>query len=442
MMLRKAVIIGGSIAGLLTARVLSNYFKDVLIVEKDNLDNNSHIRSGTPQANHIHILLVRGKEILEQFFPDLENELLKKGANKIDFLNDGRYLLPSGWAKRFKSGVITFTQTRALLEQTIRETLKKNSRVEIQESSITSFELEKPNKINLVNSKGEKIKADLIVDCSGRNTKTPTWLYDIGYPKPKEQRVDSFVGYATRRYLPPKNFDKNWKMLVILNKPTSNPRAGIIYPIEGGKWLVGLSGIGKTYPPVDEKGFLEFTKNLESKELYDSLKNATPDSEISGYQIQGSRKYLYEKVSSWPENLIVIGDAVSVFNPFYGQGITSAALGCKILDDVLQNHRLDAKFAQNFQSRVAKTISLPWILGTSEDLRWPTTMGKRPNIVTRIIQNHAQKVLLLGPKSKLATKSFLQMMHMIKSPLVLFHPLILVQLMVNSHNDQDNNFRF
>jgi flavin-dependent dehydrogenase len=136
-------------------------------------------------------------------------------------------------------------------------------------------------------------------------------------------------------------------------------------------------------------------------------------------------------MSRWPENFIVLGDAVSVFNPYYGQGITSAALGAKVLDDMLKNYKIEKGFTQKFQKRLAKTISLPWILGTSEDMRWPTTLGKRPNMITRLVQNHAQKVLLLAPKSTLATKSFLQMMHMIKSPAIIFHPIILLQLIVN-----------
>ena len=435
-MLGKAVVIGGSIAGLLTARVLSDHFQKVILIERDRYkDDNNKVRKGTPQANHIHLLLAKGREILQDFFPEIEQDLVKNGANKIDFLNDGRYRLPSGWAQRFESGVITITCTRTLLENTIRRQVQKISNVIIQENtSITSFVLENSDKISLETLDGKKIHADLIVDCTGRNTKTPSWLEDVGYPKSKETKVDSFVGYATRRYIPPKNFEKKWKMLMILNKPTTNPRAVVIYPIENGKWLVGLSEIGKNHPPVDEKGFLEFLKNLESMELYDALKEAISDSAIYGYQIHGSRRYHYEEMSRWPENFIVLGDAVSVFNPFYGQGITSAALGVKVLDGMLKNQKLETGFTKKFQKKLAKTVSLPWILGTSEDLRWPT-LGKRPNAVTRLVQNHAQKVMLLGPKSKLATKSFLQMMHMTKSPAIIFHPVILLQLIANRKNE-------
>ena len=430
-MLGKAVVVGGSIAGLLTARVLSDHFEEVILIERDNYEDNGKVRNGTPQANHIHILLVKGKEILLNYFPELERDLLKKGANKIDFLNDSRYRLPSGWAPKFNSGIITFTCTRTLLENIIRNQIQKISKIKIEEGKqITSFVAEKSNKISLKTKENEEIHGDLIVDCTGRNTKTPTWLEDIGFSKPEETKIDSFVRYATRRYVPPKK-DRKWKMLAILNKPTTNPRIGAIYPIEDGKWLVGLYSIGKSYPPTDEKGFLEFTKHLESLELYDALKDAVPDSEIHGYQVQGSRKYHYEEMERWPENFIVLGDAVSIFNPYYGQGITSAALGTKVLDDMLKDDKIKKDFTKKFQKRLAKTVSLPWILGTSEDLRWSTTMGKRPNTITRIVQNHAQKVLLLSPKSTLAAKSFQQMMHMIRSPAILFHPVILLQLVAN-----------
>ncbi|QMU54971.1 MAG: 2-polyprenyl-6-methoxyphenol hydroxylase-like oxidoreductase [Nitrosopumilus sp.] len=431
-MQEKAIVIGGSIAGLLAARILSDHFKEVILIEKDSYLENNNVRNGTPQANHIHTLLVRGKEILQEFFPELEKDLLEKGANKIDFLNDARYHLPSGWAPKFNSGIISFTCTRTLLENTIRRQIQKISKIKIEQGKhITAFVLEKSNKISLKTKEGKEIHGDLIVDCTGRNTKTPDWLVDIGFPRPRETKIDSFVRYSTRRYIQSPKKDKQWKMLIILNKPIINPRIGYIYPIEDGKWLVGLCSIGKDYPPTDEKGFLEFAKHLESDELYDALKDAVPDSEIYRYQAQGSRKYHYEEIPQWPENFIVLGDAVSIFNPYYGQGMTSAALGAKALDDMLKKSKIEKDFTRKFQKRLAKVVSLPWILGTSEDLRWPTTVGKRPDTITRMVQNYAQKVLLLSPKSTLAAKSFQQMMHMIRSPTVIFHPAILLQLIVN-----------
>ena len=144
MMLGKAIVIGGSIAGFLAARVLSDHFEEIILIEKDNYIEDDKARNGVPQANHVHILLVKGKEILQEFFPELEEDLVKKGANKIDFLKDSRYRLPSGWAPKFSSGIITFTCTRTLLENTIRHQIQKISKIKIEKGKhITSLVLEK-----------------------------------------------------------------------------------------------------------------------------------------------------------------------------------------------------------------------------------------------------------------------------------------------------------
>ena len=76
---RTAIIIGGGIAGLLAARVLHDHFKEVVIIEKDKYPLQAGPRNGTPQSNHIHVLLIKGKEILLRLFPDLERNLVAKG---------------------------------------------------------------------------------------------------------------------------------------------------------------------------------------------------------------------------------------------------------------------------------------------------------------------------------------------------------------------------
>ena len=442
MLRKKAIVIGASIAGTLSARVLSAYFDQVIILERDSLSN-GNIRKGTPQATHIHFLLSRGYQILRKLCPDIEEELLAHGAQKIDFLNDVRILLPTGWAPKFCSEVITYTCSRTLLEKSIRNKVLQNF------SNITIFEncfvknliLDETRVMGLEyqnDGKLDSIKADLVVDASGRNTKTPLWLENLGFQKPKELKIDSYVGYATRIYRKPPG-EKIWKMLAILNRPTHNPRTGIVYPVENNQWIIGVSGIGGEYPPTDEEGFLDFIKRLPTTELYDSIKEAIPVSEIFGYRIEGSRKYQYEKLSRWPQNFIVIGDSVCTFNPFYGQGMTSAALCVEYLSKSLKQIQNEADwkdFSKQYQVKVSEIVSLPWILGTSDDLRWPTTKGKKPSLSVRFMQKYTNNVMLLIPNSELAAKSFLEMMHMTKSPSVLFHPKIIGQMFLKYFKDK------
>jgi flavin-dependent dehydrogenase len=451
----KSIVIGGGIAGLLASRVLSEHFANVVLVEKDHYPENAGPRNGTPQANHVHVLLMKGKQLLTDLFPNLERNLLDKGAHKIDLLADARYLLKTGWAMSFDSGMYTIACTRQLLEHTIRnEILTHYTNIEILEDTrVTGLVVGKNRREDGVNdhrtivgittvfqNTQRIIYGQLIVDASGRNNETPNWLEKLGFGRPPETKVNSYIGYATRQFRPrPKNDHPNWKVMIILTQPPDNPRMGIIYPAEKDLWSVGILGIGKTYPPTIENGFLDFVRKLGGNEIYEAIKDADPVSQIYGYRENGSRQYHYEKMKNWPENFIAIGDSVSAFNPFYAQGITTAAIGATTLNKSLDDfkHKRGRKptkdligFSKEFQKRIAKVNSFPWLLGTSEDLRWSTTEGQSPNFVTRLIQKYSNHVMLLGPKSHTATKSFFEMMHMVKSPLVLFHPKIILDMIL------------
>ena len=170
------------------------------------------------------------------------------------------------------------------------------------------------------------VYGQLIVHASGRNSETSNWLEKLGFERPPETKVNSYIGYATRQFRPrPKNNHANWKVMIILTQPPDNPRMGIIYPAEKDLWWVGILGIGKTYPPTIEEGFLDFVRKLVGNEIYEAIKYADPVSQIYGYRENGSRQVHYEKMKNGPENFIAFGDSVSAFNPFYGQGITTAS---------------------------------------------------------------------------------------------------------------------
>ena len=120
---------------------------------------------------------------------------------------------------------------------------------------------------------------------------------------------------------------------------------------------------------------------------------------------------------------------------FLWQGITVTCLGqhlwTKHWEFKRKNRGLQG-FSAIFQKKVSKINKLPWLLGTSEDFRWSTTEGTRPDLVTRLLQKYFHRVMLLTPKSKIAAKSFFEIMHMIRSPLFVFHPLILFHVLLET----------
>src|SRR5436190_23268861 len=69
--LAKRCIVGGSgIGGLMAARVASEFFDEVILLDRDDIPGSPHTRDGVPQGNHFHAILPGGLGIMSQFFPD------------------------------------------------------------------------------------------------------------------------------------------------------------------------------------------------------------------------------------------------------------------------------------------------------------------------------------------------------------------------------------
>ena len=64
-----SIVLGASMAGLLAARALSDFFDTVTVVERDMLPDDPVNRRGVPQGRHPHGLLARCALALEELFP-------------------------------------------------------------------------------------------------------------------------------------------------------------------------------------------------------------------------------------------------------------------------------------------------------------------------------------------------------------------------------------
>ena len=102
----KAIIVGGRNCRPVAARLLSSHFEQVIVLEKDiHSEKAVPKKNGLPQSHHIHILLMKGKQILAELFPNIESVLVSNGAHKVDLLADGKYRLATGFAMRLESGM-------------------------------------------------------------------------------------------------------------------------------------------------------------------------------------------------------------------------------------------------------------------------------------------------------------------------------------------------
>lgn len=437
-----ALVIGGSMAGLLTGRILANHFDQVTIIERDYYPTEPVPRPGIPQAGHLHLLLSRGRIILEQLFEGLQAELVAAGATLLT--SDSKWFSPAGWAPRLIPDSDSFVCSRSLIDWTIRRRLAAFENVRFLEGGTVTGLLANSDQTKVTgvavrfcdeagNTHQENISADLIIDASGKVSHAPKWLEALGYLAPKETLINAFVGYATRIYQAETNHQTDWQSIFISTAPPSRTRGGAIFPIEGDRWIVSLGGGDRDYPPTDEAGFLEFARSLPTELIYDAIKDAQPLTPIYSYKGTENRMRHYESLSRQPENFIVVGHAACAFNPIYGQGMTVAALSAQILDQSLQQQRqksTDANLdglARQVQQKLAKVHDVAWLFATSQDCRYPGSEGGKQNFVTQIMIQYMDQVLKVVIEDEETCQTFLEVVHMLKPTTALFHPKIFVK---------------
>ncbi|MBF2013918.1 MAG: FAD-dependent monooxygenase [Rivularia sp. T60_A2020_040] len=451
-----AIVIGSSMAGLLSARVLADYFTQVIVVDRDTLPEQPQTRMGVPQANHAHVMLAQGYRILEELFPGIDAELSKAGAPRVDWAKEYTLFGFWGFHPHIASDLITHTCSRAFLEWLVHRRLLGFENIKFRQKTqvhglLTNNQNSQVRGVKLYNSdenKQEELIADLVVDASGRNSQVPNWLKSMGYPAPEQTVINSFLGYSTRWYELPQDLQLDWKALAVLYKPPHNKHGGVLLPVEGNRWAVTLAGIAKDYPPTDNDGFLECARNLRNSAIYDAIKDAKPISKVYSYRRTENCWHHYEKLKRLPSGLVIIGDAVCAFNPVYGQGMTSAALSALTLQKCLLiqlNSSADTitKWNQNFQKQLAKVLKNPWLMATSDDFRWETTEGGKPDKVTRFMHKYMDEVILLSVHQPQVYKVFSEVIHMVKPPTALFAPGIIfgvLKQMIDpkiNHNSQE-----
>ena len=224
-------------------------------------------------------------------------------------------------------------------------------------------------------------EADLVVDASGRGSRTPRWLAELGYGVPEETTIGVDFGYASTKYRIPKDYDAPERFLGVFGPPPDHPSGAYLGTIENELWHVSLAGRFGDFPPTDEAGFLAFAKSLHSPVVHDLIKGADRVADITPYRYPASVQRHYERLPTFPDGLLVIGDAICSFNPVYGQGMSTAALQVQILQQVLAERARSGDapvaLARAFFPKAAEAIAAPWALSSNADLAYPQTKGER-----------------------------------------------------------------
>lgn len=372
------------------ARVLADHFDKVTVVDRDSYPAGIEHRVGVPQSHHAHALLSRGLVELEQLFPGFEEEMIARGALKLDPNECFAIRRIWGWAKRRSSGIKSLWASRPLTDAVVRRRLRGSGNVELRErASAVDLRIERADrpKVTGVTVNGasgpETIEADIVVDASGRGSKAPHWFDTAGLARPKEDLVEAYAGYASRFYRrpPPDRRPKDWWWdgLWIEGSPPDFPRGGVAFPIEDDMWLVTAVGFSKEYPPGDERGFVEFLGALESPIIARAIELCEPIGDVAVNRSTTNRFRHYETWTSELDGFLALGDSVCAFNPVYGQGMSTAAASARALEGAIRDVGVSpSALPKAHFAAQGKFLTGVWALAAGADFIWPATTGDRP----------------------------------------------------------------
>jgi 2-polyprenyl-6-methoxyphenol hydroxylase-like FAD-dependent oxidoreductase len=371
------------------ARVLSDFFERVTILERDALDQGGAARAGVPQGKHLHALLAGGQRVLEELLPGFRDELERVGAVRIrtglDLLVERPGFDP--FPQR-DLGISSASLTRPQLEYCVRRRVEAIQGIRIEPGCrvLALVATDDGSGIRGVrfqrDGRSETRTADLVVDASGSGELTLGALRAGGHPTPEETTIVVDLGYSTTIFDIPADAPQGWRGVMHLPAIPQSSRAGLLTTIEGNRWMLALGGRFGEHPPGDEAGFREYTTTLRTRTIADAIAGARMVVDVERYRFRESRLRHFERLGAFPRGLLPIADAICRFNPIFGQGMSVAALQAHALGQVLaactQEGGAFADAWRPFFRKVADTIEAPWAFAAVPDLAFPSTIGQRP----------------------------------------------------------------
>jgi 2-polyprenyl-6-methoxyphenol hydroxylase-like FAD-dependent oxidoreductase len=440
-----AVVIGGSLGGLLAARVLSDHFRRVTILERDRVHDYPESRKGQAHTQHVHLLFAAGFQVMQHYFPDLRAALLAGGALVTRGGDAVRWYTHGGYRRPVDMGAEALVATRPFLEHLIRQRVLALPGVRLSDGAAVRRLLRTDGSGRvagvLVDWRHEgaaglaemgELRGELVVDCSGRGSRLPRWLVEMGYAQPPVSTVGIDVVYATRIYRRDPQGGHGRQLVQIETEAPRERRAGAMLPVEGNRWMVTLGGIHGDCPVRDEASFGAFAAGLPAPDIANIISHAEPLSEVFTHRFARDVRRHYEKLTEAPDGLLALGDALASYNPLYGQGMTVAALEARALDRLLvASETLDGLPLRYFR-RAAKVVDTPWQIAVGADFRYPQTTGEKPP-GTALVNRYLTRVHRATHHDEVVSRTFLRVANLLEPPSSLFHPRLMWRVLRNGN---------
>ncbi|MGW1200598.1 NAD(P)/FAD-dependent oxidoreductase [Streptomyces sp. NPDC002536] len=432
---RRSVVLGGGMAGMLAAAVLADHGHDVVVVERDRLPDTARARKGVPQARHAHLMMSGGARVIESLLPGVSEQWLTAGARRIPLPTGLVSLLVQGWMPRWPEMEYLIACSRDLLDAVVREQVLARPGITLHEGAEAAGLLGTARRVTGVRLHGgsgaESLEADLVVDTTGRGSRAPQWLAQLGLPAVREETVDSGLVYATRVFRAPPGAEDVPVVSVQAEAGTPRPgRGATLLPIEGGRWIVTLAGTRGGEPTRDAGEFEPYARTLRHPIVADLVARAEPLTEVHLTRSTVNRRRYFERLPEWPAGFLVMGDALAAYNPVYGHGMSVAAHSAAALRAALRADGAGGPgFARRAQRAAAAAAGPAWDLATGEDVNYPGVVGARPPAAARLLRGYVQRTMLTATANPAVTRPLLEVMTLSRPLSALFAPGVAVHVL-------------
>jgi len=424
-------------AGLMATRVLSEFYEAVTVVKRDELPQIPMQRRGVPQGHHLHRLLSRGSQLLEEFFPGILEELVAAGAQLDDgdlsrvYVRIGRYGLPRSGEFRDSAALVTYATSRPFLEFHVRRRVDDRGNVAMLDGhdmvELVAPTPERVSGVRVVDRRtGDELtlEADLVVDAMGRAARTPAFLENLGYGRPPERHSAAQATYASQFLRVPAELIAERLMMV---PPQTDKPGGLLASAEHDTWVLSVGQLAIDWaPPTNMAEILSVTEQFAPPSIMKGLRSAQPVGDIAVFRYRGASWRRYDQMPRFPAGLLVIGDALCSLNPIYGQGMTVAALQALALREML--YTADAQHQpQRFFSAAARHIGPTWAANQARD-KPPATTGKRRSLSNMLAKWTVNQALEAARNDIAFTEAFLRVNHLVDPPARLHEPTLIARV--------------
>lgn len=431
---RRAVVLGGSIAGMLAARVLADHHDQVTVVERDSFPVVGRRRKGVPQDRHVHSLHPRGQRIMERLLPGLTDELVAEGAAVGELGVDTRIVFAGRPLARTSTGHPVLSASRPLLEGRIRSRVLELANVDPVESCDALGLVVDQGRVSGVRvlrrrdgAAEEVLPADVVVDATGRQSRLPRWLEDLGLTPPEQDASELDVAYVSGRFA--RHPDDPVVVNVVGSIPPHGRSGGAALAVEGDSVVVTLSGLLGEVPPTDVDELVAYAAGLPDPAIHDLIAGSEALAEPVLMRIPPGRRRHYDRLDDLPAGLVPIGDALCSFNPIYGQGMSVAAVAAARLGDCLAEGHHD--LTSRYLDAVRGILDHAWSMATGADAGYLPSVRERQSPLARLLGRYQQRLVAAAADDPVVAGAFLEVIGLVSAPPSLLRPAVALRVLAH-----------